>query len=58
MTGDGYDVTGSELVAMFPNSTEAFEAEYVGDLNYTEFYDAVYAARNTGPLYPYRYGSF
>ena len=39
MTGDGNDVMGSELFAMLPNSTEAFEVKYVDNLNYTEFYN-------------------
>jgi len=58
MTNDGNDVMGSELFAMLPNSTEAFEVKYVDDLNYTEFYNQVYEARNDLPLYPYRYGSY
>ena len=58
MTEDGHDVMGSELYAMLPNSTEAFEVTYKDNLNYTEFYDAVYEARNDLPLYPYRYGSY
>ena len=45
-------------MAGFPNATEAFEPTFVEDLNYTEFYDAVYAFRNEGPVYPYRYGSY
>ena len=52
------DVTGAELFAMLPNSTDAFEVTYVDDKNYTEFYNAVYEARNEAPLYPYRYGSY
>ena len=39
MTNDGNDVMGSELFAMLPNSTEAFEVKYVDDMNYTEFYN-------------------
>jgi hypothetical protein len=58
MTDDGMDIMGSEIAAMLPNSTEAFEVSYKDDLNYTEFYEAVYAARNDGPAYPYRYGSY
>ena len=58
MTNDGFDVTGEELFAALPNSTEAFEVKYVDGLNYTEFYDAVYEARNDAPLFPYRYGSY
>ena len=58
MAGDGNDVTGPELFAMLPNSTDAFEVTYVDDKNYTEFYNAVYEARNEAPLYPYRYGSY
>ena len=49
---------GSELAAMLPNATEAFDVTYREDLNYTEFYNAVYEARNDLPLYPYRYGSY
>ncbi len=58
MTGDGFDVTGEELFAALPNSTDAFAVTYVDDLNYTEFYNAVYEARNVLPLFPYRYGSY
>ena len=58
MTGDGGDVTGEELFAALPNSTDAFEVTYKDGLNYTEFYDAVYEARNELPLFPYRYGSY
>ena len=54
---DGFDVTGEEIFSNWPNRTQ-FEVSYVDDLNYTEFYDAVYEARNDMPLYPYRYGSF
>jgi len=35
MTGDGGDVKGSDLYAMLPNSTDAFEVIYKNDLNYT-----------------------
>lgn len=58
MIGDGFDVTGSELFAMLPNSTDAFTVEYIEAANYTDFYDQVYEARNELPLYPYRYGSY
>ena len=58
MTNDGYDVNGSEFAAMLPNATSAFEVTYKDIANYTDFYDAVYEARNDGPLYPYRYGSY
>jgi len=58
MTGDGGDVTGSDLYAMLPNSTDAFEVTYKNNLNYSEFYDAVYASRNEGDPFPYRYGSY
>jgi len=59
MANDGADISGQELISKFPNSTEAFEvSEYTGNITYSEFYDAVYAARNDLPLYPYRYGSF
>ena len=39
MTGDGYDVLGSELYANLPNSTEAFEVRYIEAADYTDFYD-------------------
>ena len=58
MTGDGNDIMGSDLFAMLPNATDAFEVTYKDNLNYTEFYDAVYAARNDGPPFPYRFGSY
>lgn len=58
MTGDGNDVMGSELYAMLPNATDAFEVSYHDNLNYTEFYDAVFAARQDGDPFPYRYGSY
>ena len=58
MTGDGYDVLGSELYANLPNSTEAFEVRYIEAADYTDFYDQVFEARNDLPLYPYRYGSY
>ena len=58
MTTPGPHVTGEELFAAFPNSTEAFEVEWTDDLTYQEFYHAVYEARNTGELFPYRYGSY
>ena len=56
--GDGFDVTGAELYAAMPNSTAAFEVEYIEAANYTDFYYQVYEARNSEPLYPYRYGSY
>jgi len=40
------DVTGSELFAMLPNSTDAFEVEYINSTNYTDFYNQVFEARN------------
>jgi len=43
---------------MLPNSTDAFEVTYKNDLNYIEFYDEVYKARQDGDTYPYRYGSY
>jgi len=59
MTNNGGDVMGEELFAMLPNSTSAFEVTYIdAQLNYTEFYDQVYEARNDAPLFPYRYGSY
>ena len=58
MTDDGFDVMGEEFAAMLPNATSAIEVTYKDINNYTEFYDAVYEARNDGPVYPYRYGSY
>jgi hypothetical protein len=43
---------------MLPNATSAFDVTYVDISSYTDFYDAVYEARNVGPDYPYRYGSY
>jgi hypothetical protein len=43
---------------MLPNATSAFDVTYVDIESYTDFYDAVYEARNVGPDYPYRYGSY
>ena len=40
------DVTGSELFAMLPNGTDAFEVEYINSTNYTDFYNQVFEARN------------
>lgn len=57
MVGDGGDVMGEELAALFPNATD-FSFSYADNLNYTEFYNTVYEARNDKPLYPYSYGSF
>lgn len=48
----------SELYAMLPNSTTAFDVTYVDAANYTDFYDKVYEARNDLPYFPYRYGSY
>ena len=39
------DVTGPELFAMLPNSTDAFEVNYINATNYTDFYNQVYEAR-------------
>ena len=59
MTGDGNDVMGSEIAAMLPNATSAFEVYYNYDnLTYIDFYTAVYEARNDGKAFPYRYGSY
>lgn len=58
MANDGFDVSGEELFAALPNSTTAFEATYTDNLTYTDFYNAVYEARNDLPLFPYRYGSY
>ena len=58
MANDGFDVSGEELFAALPNSTTAFEATCTDNLTYTDFYNAVYEARNDLPLFPYRYGSY
>ena len=58
MTDDGHDVMGSEFAAMLPNATDAFEVTFLDGLNYTQFYNSVYEARNSGPAYPYSFGSF
>ena len=58
MSKHGNDVMGSEFAAMLPNSTDAFDVSYHDGLNYTEFYDTVFAARNDGPSYPYSFGSY
>eukprot|EP00353_Schmidingerella_taraikaensis_P008980 CAMPEP_0185592194 /NCGR_PEP_ID=MMETSP0434-20130131/67115_1 /TAXON_ID=626734 ORGANISM="Favella taraikaensis, Strain Fe Narragansett Bay" /NCGR_SAMPLE_ID=MMETSP0434 /ASSEMBLY_ACC=CAM_ASM_000379 /LENGTH=57 /DNA_ID=CAMNT_0028217807 /DNA_START=80 /DNA_END=249 /DNA_ORIENTATION=+ len=57
MTGDGYDVMGSEFAKALPNATDAFDVTFLDGLNYTQFYDSVYKARNDGPAYPYSFGS-
>lgn len=46
ITGNGGDVSGAELYAMLPNSTDAFDVTYVNAANYTDFYNMVYEARN------------
>jgi len=56
--GDGFDVSGEQLFANMPNATSAFEVTYSDISGYTDFYNAVYEARNDAPLYPYRYGSY
>ena len=58
MTNNGGDVSGAELYAMLPNSTDAFDVTYVNATDYTEFYNMVYEARNDVPCFPYRYGSY
>jgi len=58
MANDGFDVTGAELFANMPNSTEAFDVTYIEAATYIDFYHEVYEARNALPLYPYRYGSY
>ena len=58
VTGNEGDVSGKELYAMLPNSTEAFDVTYVNATDYTEFYNMVYEARNDIPHFPYRYGSY
>ena len=61
MTGDGTDgkdLLGHEIAAMLPNRTEAFEVSYKDNLNYSEFFEAVFEARNDGPAFPYRFGSY
>ena len=57
-TEEGTHMMSSELVALLPNSTEAFEVTYVGNITYEEFYNAVYEHRLDGDPYPYRYGSY
>lgn len=53
------DATGLEIAQAFPNFTDAFEVtKYTENMTYMDFYDEVYAARNEGPNYPYKYGSF
>lgn len=43
---DGGDFTGEQFYKMLPNSTDAFEVEYVANTtSYVEFYDQVYEAR-------------
>ena len=58
MTNNGGDVSGAELFAMLPNSTDAFEVTWTDAANYTDFYNKVYEARNDVPYFPYRYGSY
>lgn len=59
VAADAGDVTGAQLYEMLPNSTDAFEVEYVpSNTNYTEFYDLVYEARKQGDPFPYRFGSY
>ena len=57
-TVDGDDFTGREFAAMLPNSTDAFDVTYKDGLNYTSFYEEVYAARNEGDAFPYSFGSY
>ena len=54
----GEDFTGSELYAMLPNSTEAFNVKYIEVADYHDFYDQVYQFRSEDPIYPYKYGSY
>ena len=59
--GDGTtddNLMGADIAKMLPNSTEAFEVKYTGNMSYNEFYNEVYAARNEGEPYPYRFGSY
>ena len=58
MAGDGGDVMGSELAAMLPNATEAFDVNFMPNISYVDFYNSVFEARNALPLWPYRYGSY
>ena len=60
MTGDGFDVSGSELAAALPNATTAFDVKFINDteMNYTEYFNTVYEYRHELPLFPYRYGSY
>jgi ATP-binding cassette, subfamily A (ABC1), member 3 len=43
---------------MLPNATSAFEVKYFETDTYIDFYNAVFEARNDGPVLPYRYGSY
>ena len=53
------DATGLEIAQAFPNYTDAFEVtKFTKNMSYMDFYDEVFAARNEGDNYPYRYGSF
>lgn len=44
--GEEDDVLGEEFAAMLPNATEAFDVTFIDGLNYTQFYDTVFEARN------------
>ena len=52
------EVMGEEFAAMLPNATEAFDVTMIDGLNYTQFYEAVFEARNYQDPTPYSFGSF
>ena len=58
MANDGGDVSGDEIAKMLPNATTAFDVTFSTITDYTEFYQAVYEARNDGDPLPYRFGSY
>lgn len=52
-------VTPETLYTNLPSSASFFEVTYNSTAsNYSQFYNAVYNARNVGPSTPYRYGSY
>ena len=52
-------VTPETLFTNLPGSGSAFSVTYNSTAsNYSQFYEAVYDARNVGPSTPYRYGSY
>ena len=52
------DLTGMDIAKMLPNATDAFDVTFTDEQDYLNFYDAVFAFRNEGDPYPYRYGSY